>query len=142
MSLATTVYLEIENDIKIGHYDYLIEINMKAHPEYTADGDNQFIRNGVVNTLKHDLFEKEYHERATKLFAECIDTLNASCKSNTEKAFMESLTKTHRYIQGEFWMFIKNLADKYSQLPDMYFDPRNEFAKGMCERMVKGANNF
>ena len=47
----------------------------------------------------------------------------------------QGIAKSHRYLQGEFWIVMEKVIRKYQDAPS---DPRNQFAKDMCRAMIKG----
>jgi phosphoenolpyruvate-protein kinase (PTS system EI component) len=75
--------------------------------------------------------------------AQLVDDFNASgSKDDVIEGIIQGITKSHRHLQGEFWMAMAEVCKKYSELDDRYFDPRNAFAKDMTKRMSEGAMNF
>ena len=71
------------------------------------------------------------------MFMDMIDSFNSSSTVETNKAFLEALTRTHRHIQGEFWNNLLKIAYNYSTLDDRFFDGRNAFAKDLTARMCE-----
>lgn len=82
-------------------------------------------------------------EMVSETAAQLVDDLNASgSKDKVVDGIIQGLTKSHRYLQGEFWMAMIEVCKKYSELEDRYFDPRNAFAKDLAKRMAEGAENI
>ena len=138
MSLAQTVWLEIDADIKKGEYQSEIERRVHKRPDFNESLTQEeigFMMNGEKNSLHKELFDAEYNEKAVKMFMDMIDSFNSSSHAETNKAFLEALTRTHRHIQGEFWNNLLKVAYNYSQLDDRFFDGRNAFAKDLTARM-------
>lgn len=82
-------------------------------------------------------------ERVSETSALIVDDLNASGSKNlVVDGMLQGIIKSHRYLQGEFWMAMSQLCKKYSELDDRYFDERNRFAKDLAKRMAEGAENI
>ena len=140
MSLANKIWYEIEKDIKDGHYQSVIEHRVHARSDFNQDLPQEDLNGmlmGEKNSLHKELFDAEYNKQAVQMFMDMIDAFNSSNHTETNKAFLEALTRTHRHIQGEFWNNLLKVTYSYSQLEDRFFDGRNAFAKELTARMCK-----
>lgn len=141
MSLAQTVWYEIETDINNGQYQSVIEHRVHNRPEFLGEDTSQeeinSMMQGEKNSLHKELFDAEYNKQAVTMFMDMIDAFNSSAHAETNKAFLEALTRTHRHIQGEFWNNLLKVTYSYSQLEDRFFDGRNAFAKELTARMCE-----
>ena len=146
MSLAQKIWLEIEQDINKGDYQSEIERRVQDRPDFKGEETTQeeinLMLRGEKNSLHKELFDKEYHEQAVKMFTDMIDSFNSSSHVETNKAFLEALTRTHRHIQGEFWNNLLKVAYSYSQLDDRFFDGRNAFAKELTAKMCESEKHW
>jgi hypothetical protein len=73
---------------------------------------------------------------------ECIDIVkNMFRKINgadhmLTKVFKEELQHEHRTLQQAFWRMVVELIHQTAELPDNYFDLRNEASVLMCREIV------
>lgn len=96
----------------------------------------------VTYEQKRDMLHKHIVSEVSNRTKELVDAFNGSHSESVIDGMLQGIVGSHRYLQGEFWIGMRKLVEKYSQLDEsMYFDGRNQFARQMCERMKSGADN-
>jgi len=94
---------------------------------------NEDIRAEANNAVRH---------RISELTKELVDAFNSTGSGDiVVDGILDGITHSHRYLQSEFWAGMICLMERYSQLPDHYFDPRNELYKTITKRMGRVAHD-
>lgn len=139
MGIGTKIWYDMQNAAKQGMFDVEAEAMVERRKATDADYDEKY-RQMYLDSAKRELVAKyakeQIMEEAEDLFSRSIDIFNGD-EQLAQEAFLNALTKTHRTIQANFWNGIFNMAKKYSELPDHYFDPRNIYSKALCKEMTE-----
>lgn len=90
---------------------------------------------------RRKLIESKLKKKASELSEKLVDAFNTmGVEKIVAEGILEGIQKSHRHLQGEFWTGMLNVMEHYGKTK--WFDPRNEFAVKMCQRMAKAGNEF
>jgi hypothetical protein len=85
---------------------------------------------------KRKLIEDAVKEKISKLTEQLVDATNIMGMMDiVVEGILLGLTRSHRYLQSEFWQAMSEVIIKYGNSEN--FDARNEWAVQMCKRMGK-----
>jgi len=87
------------------------------------------------NTIR-EIEREAVTEVASPVAQALVEMTNTSVcrKEDLANAIFDGITRSHRYLQGEFWMVMKEVIRKYSETE--WVDARNQFAKDMCREFI------
>jgi len=73
---------------------------------------------------------------------ELIDVTNSTALNYEQisKGILDGITRSHRYLQSEFWMAMTKVIEQYGNIPKEYQDARNEYAINDCRTMSDALN--
>ena len=101
---------------------------LKEYPEY-EDSDQ------LPRSIKGKL-----DELLVSAVETIMDELNGGNPQDVARVMLGQITKSHRFLQGEFWSSMLKVIKQYGELE--HFDPRNEFAVKMCKRMAEAGEYY
>ena len=84
-------------------------------------------------------FEEEMRENkdvwdATRALTTSINVMGR--ERAQANVMLDALVREHRTLQADFWRLIHLVAKKYAELPDRYFDQRNEDAREFAKKVA------
>ncbi len=113
---------------------------------YTTDLKQKILdkRNSMLNgeTVSYkdmqEIDAEVINEEIGFVMGSIVDCLNSSvCEPHmVAEAMFKGITNSHRYLQACFWDAMRQVIEKYADTE--FVDERNQYAKDMCGRFVKG----
>ena len=95
---------------------------------------------GVPNPREEAI--KRTQNAISEHIIELIDVTNSSALNSEQiaKGILDGITRSHRYLQNEFWMAMTKVIENYGNLPSEYQDARNAYAVKDCNVMSDALN--
>lgn len=126
--------LALQTNLKVKDFFEKNKESMLAEAVYQFPNETH---ENALNMLRSKYIDEEIKESIVNMTMDIIDVNNGLRPSDVAGMMLDGVTKSHQYLQGEFWNTIIHLMKKYSELPDGYFSARNENARKMCAEIVK-----
>lgn len=95
--------------------------------------DSEEIYREADNAVRH---------RVMEMTRDLVDAFNSTGSHETIiLGMLDGITKSHRFLQSEFWAGMICLMARYGDLPEHCFDARNEVYQRVTKRMARVAHD-